>query len=136
MNRRAFLSAASATVVAVSGCLDGGLDSEDFDIGMSANAFLPNHLTIDVGETVVWGNNGSRGHTVTADPDGIPDEATFFASGDFDTESAARESWFDARSGNIAPGETYAHTFDVRGQHPYYCIPHEDAGMAGVIVVE
>lgn len=142
MDRRAFLAAAGTTVAVVgAGCLDGGpfdvggLGEDDFDVGMSANAFLPDSLEVEVGETVVWGNNGSRGHTVTAYDDAIPESAAFFASGGYESTAAAREDWRRDGGGNLRPGETFEHTFEVAGTHHYFCIPHERGGMTGRVVV-
>ena len=145
MDRRAVLSTAGVgAAVALSGCLDdltdgsfgiGGLSEADFDIGMSANAFLPEEYEISVGETVVWGNNGSRGHTVTAYEATIPEDAAYFASGGYDDPETARDRWHNEGGGNIPPGETYEHTFEVPGRHHYFCIPHEPGGMIGVIDV-
>ena len=138
MDRRAFLAAAGGVTASWAGCVDvgGGLDDGEFDVGMSANAFLPDTYEVSVGDRVVWGNNGSRGHTVTAYDDGLPAGADFFASGGFEDTEAAREAWSDGRAGNVAPGETFAHTFETPGEHRYFCIPHERAGMVGVVVVE
>ena len=136
MNRRAFLAASGIGVTSVlSGCLGRGLSDEDFDIGMSQNAFLPEEYEVSVGETVVWGNNGSRGHTVTAYDSAIPDEAEYFASGGYEDLSTAIDDWYSSKGGNIPPGETYEHTFEVRGHHPYLCIPHEPGDMVGVVIV-
>lgn len=143
MDRRSFLRTTGASVVGASaGCVDsspvdvgGALGDDDFDVGMSANAFLPDRLEVDVGETVVWGNNGSRGHTVTAYDDAIPEEADFFASGGYQSTAAARDDWRGAGGGNLRPGETFEHTFEVAGRHHYFCIPHERGGMTGVVVV-
>ena len=136
MDRRAFLATAGAGLLStVVGCLDGGLSEDDFDIGMSQNAYLPAEYEVAVGETVVWGNNGSRGHTVTAYDEGLPDGAVFFASGGFEDTAAAREAWKSGGGGNVAPGETFAHTFETAGQHAYFCIPHERDGMTGVVTV-
>ena len=136
MDRRAFLvTAGTAVVVPVAGCTSGGLSEEEFDVGMSQNAYLPDTVEVSVGETLVWGNNGSRGHTVTAYESGIPDGAAFFASGGYDSTDAAREEW-KSGGGNIAPGETYEHTFETAGEHRYFCIPHERNGMVGTVVVE
>ncbi|PSP67144.1 hypothetical protein BRC85_07490 [Halobacteriales archaeon QS_1_69_70] len=42
MDRRAYLATVGAAVTAaVAGCPDGGLSESEFDVGMSANAFLP-----------------------------------------------------------------------------------------------
>lgn len=136
MDRRAFLAASGIGVAsALSGCLGRGLSEEDFDIGMSQNAYLPEEFTASVGDTVVWGNNGSRGHTVTAYDGTIPDAAAYFSSGGYENLSAAREEWHSNGGGNISPGETYEHTFEVPGRHNYLCIPHEAVGMVGVVVV-
>jgi len=136
MDRRAFIAAAgTATAFSLSGCLDGGLSDDDFDIGMSQNAFLPETYEVSVGETVVWGNNGSRGHTVTAYEETIPDGAEYFASGGYDDLGTAREEWHATGGGNIPPGEIYEYTFEVPGRHNYLCIPHESSGMVGAVIV-
>ena len=146
MDRRALLSAlGTGAAVSLAGCLGGGLtdsgfgfgglSEDDFDIGMSANAFLPAEYEIEAGEAVVWGNNGSRGHTVTAYEEAIPEEAAYFASGGYDDETAARGDWHSSGGGNIPPGGTYEHTFSVPGRYDYVCIPHEPGGMVGAIIV-
>ncbi|PSQ19222.1 halocyanin [Halobacteriales archaeon QS_8_69_26] len=56
-----------------------------------------------------------------------------WASGGFESESAARGAWDD--EGVVAGGETYEHTFEVEGTYEYFCIPHEGAGMVGSIEV-
>lgn len=135
MDRRAFLAAAGGTAFA--GCLDSRATGEgDHDVGMSAVEFLPATVTVAVGAEVVWRNTSRDGHTVTAYGDGLPDGADFFASGGYDTESAAREAWMEGFGGRIDADETYRHTFDVAGEYPYFCIPHERAGMTGTVVVE
>lgn len=142
MDRRTFLVTLGTAVTAGgAGCIDGvpfdvgGLDEDDFDVGMSANAFLPDSLEVEVGDAVVWGNNGSRGHTVTAYDDAIPDDAAFFASGGYGTTQTARDDWRQDGGGTISPGETFEHVFEVAGSHHYFCIPHERGGMTGVVSV-
>lgn len=136
MDRRGFLARAGVAAGAgLAGCTSvGGLSEGDFDVGMSQSAFLPQTFEIGVGETVVWGNDSSRPHTVTAYGEEIPPDATYFASGGFDSEQAARDGWPNA--GSIESGETYDHTFEVPGTFGYFCIPHEPAGMVGEIVVK
>ncbi|GGC59530.1 hypothetical protein GCM10007209_22000 [Haloferax sulfurifontis] len=109
---------------------------DDFDIGMTAVAFDPPTLTVEVGDEVVWRNTSSRGHTVTAYEGVLPEDAAFFASGGYESEQAARDAYSNSLGGLIGSGETYAHTFDVPGEYEYLCIPHEQAGMVGTIVVE
>lgn len=135
MDRRAFLAAGTAVVATLSGCGQvGGNSRSEFDVDMSATSFLPRQYETRVGEPVVWGNSSSRPHTVTADSADMPDGADYFASGGFDDERAARDGWRSGK-GEIAPGETYEHTFRVNATYPYFCIPHERRSMEGKIVV-
>ncbi|WP_435348981.1 plastocyanin/azurin family copper-binding protein [Haloarchaeobius sp. HRN-SO-5] len=138
MDRRTFL--ASAGAVALSGCLAVSSTARTdctsgCDVQMSASAFRPAEHEASVGDTVVWKNTSSKAHTVTAYENAIPDEATYFASGGFDSESAARDAWFGSRGGAIPSGESFEHTFEVPGTFNYVCIPHERGGMTGKIVV-
>jgi len=102
---------------------------------MTANGFTPTEFEVSVGETVQWRNTSSRGHTVTAYENAIPEGAEYFASGGYESEQAARESWQTDLGGNIEVQGTYSHTFEIPGEHHYVCIPHERGGMTGVIVV-
>lgn len=95
--------------------------------------FDPDSLTIAPGDTVIWENVGNVGHSVTAYEDEVPEGASYWDSGGFDSESAAR-SGYPAR-GDVAGGEAYEHTFDVEGTYGYFCIPHESVGMLGEVVV-
>lgn len=99
------------------------------------NRFDPDAVTIPVGETVVWRTVGYAPHTVTAYENEIPPDATYFASGGFTNEAAARDGASEG-DGVFDRGEEYAHTFDVPETYAYYCIPHEHAGMIGTITVE
>jgi plastocyanin len=137
-SRRQVLGALGATGVAsLAGCTalvtgSGG----DFDVGMTAAAFNPPEITVSVGEEVVWHNTSARGHTVTAYENAIPEEATYFASGGFESETAARTAWREGLGGKIDSGESFRHTFEVPGRYDYVCIPHEQAGMVGAVIVE
>lgn len=139
MRRRAFLSSTAALAIGVAGCSESG-GSEDYDVGMSSTAFLPDSITVSAGTTVVWLNTGNRPHTVTAFDSGQPEGATFFASGGFDDEAEAVEAWHSGRPtrerGAIFEGDRFEHTFDTPGIHSYYCIPHEAGGMIGEVIVE
>jgi len=68
----------------------------------------PTAVSITVGSTVTWVNNGSTAVTVTS-PDGL-----------FDSES-------------IAPGGSFSYTFDTPGAYRYFCVPFPH--MKGVITV-
>ena len=98
----------------------------------SGHAFDPEALTVAPGTKVTWTNDDDESHTVTAYGDEIPEEE-YFASGDLPDEEAARDSVSD---GLVEPGETFSVTFDKAGTYAYFCIPHEDHGMTGEIVVE
>ncbi|MFB6103876.1 MAG: plastocyanin/azurin family copper-binding protein [Halobacteriaceae archaeon] len=137
--RRAVLGTAATALVSVAGCVSGGSAApdpkDDYDVGMSAIAFAPDELTVPVGTTVVWKNTNSRTHTVTAYEDLIPAEADYFASGGFDSQSAAVNGYYNQLAGGIGSQETYRHTFSVPGDYRYFCVPHEQAGMTGTITV-
>jgi plastocyanin len=137
MRRREVLATIGATLLG--GCsAAGSSNSEDgeFDVGMTAVAFDPAGVTVSVGETVVWRNTSTRAHSVTAYGDALPDGAAYFASGGFESESAARDGWANGLQGNIDSGEDYTHRFGVPGTYEYFCIPHERSGMVGRVVVK
>jgi plastocyanin len=138
MERRRYLAAAGATAsFALGGCL--GLtpdEGENYDVGMSPASFDPAEVTVRVGDELVWENTGSRTHTVTAYEKGIPSEAEFFASGGYESEEAARRAWNESLSGGLGAGDRFSYTFEVAGTYQYFCIPHEQGGMVGTIVVE
>lgn len=94
-----------------------------------ARSFEPATLTVSVGDTVTWTNETDESHTVTS----LSYGRNSFGSGDFDSESQARGSLTQAL---MAPGAEYSFTFTTAGTYEYICIPHEDQGMKGKIVVE
>lgn len=137
MQRRAFLaSVGTAGLTAVAGC--AGVSGSQGDILMRATAFDPYEYTVSVGDTVTWYNASTRGHTVTAYENAIPEDATYFASGGYEDEQAAREAFRQEgfAGGQISSGESYSHTFETPGRYEYVCIPHEQGGMVGTIIVE
>ena len=116
----------------VAACSGGGSSSGEVQM-TDAQRFEPEELTVAAGETVTWKNESGESHTVTAYEDDIPDGADFFASGDASSEDGARDALDE---GLIDGGETFEVTFDEPGTYRYFCIPHEDQGMVGTIVVE
>ena len=70
--------------------------------------FLPEDLTINVGDTVIWTNNDDSPHTVTADDD-------------------------EFNSGNLAEGATWSYTFTEAGTYDYHCNYH--GSMTGSVSV-
>jgi plastocyanin len=88
--------------------------------------FLPDTVRIAVGESVRWVNGSDIVHTVTADPSAaeLPESVRL--------PPGARP--FD--SGDMRPGEEFVHVFTEPGEYRYFCLPHERAGMVGVVIVE
>jgi len=115
--------------------VDGVPEDADHVVDMTAAAYEPTKLTVSQGETVAWRHAGGEAHTVTAYGDGIPEGASYWASGGFDSQSAAESGWED-REGGILTDSAFVHTFETTGTHEYYCIPHEAAGMTGTVIVE
>jgi plastocyanin len=112
-----------------------GEPDADHVVDMTAVAFEPETVEIAQGDTVAWVYAAGEPHSVTAYGDGIPDDADYWASGDFSSEEAAREGWEEGE-GAVQEGEYYERTFETTGTHEYFCIPHEAAGMVGEVVVE
>ena len=133
--RRVLATLGAAGVGGLGGCLST-FDRADYDVGMRATAFAPATITVKTGTTVVWRNTSARGHTVTAYQSALPDGAAFFASGGYESTSAAREAWHDDSGGRIETSETFRHTFEIPGEYGYVCIPHETSSMVGTVVVE
>jgi len=105
---------------------------QHFDIGMTGsvmvrevgdhyvevlnNVFVPEDITIELGETVVW-TNTSGFHNVNGTQGTFPNNPVGFGNG------AASENW------------TYAHTFTIAGTYDYQCDPHVGLGMVGTVTV-
>ena len=92
---------------------------------MRNNRFIPSSLTIRRGDSVQFLNHSRVGHTVTAHP-----------------AFATRRSHFKLppganpfHSGNIPPGFGHGRTFLVPGPYKYFCVPHQNMGMIGKILV-
>lgn len=73
------------------------------------NAFSPQVIAINAGDTVVWTNKGKSNHTSTFDTSLLWD------------------------SSNIFPGKSYSRKFTAPGSYNYHCNVH--AGMKGTVVV-
>jgi plastocyanin len=138
LTRRAFVRRGAGGVTAAAAAVASGTTGTasaqtTHTIDMTDSlVFDPDQLTISPGDTVVWENVGSVGHSVTAYEDEIPEDAEYFASGGFDSEQAARNAYPE---GDIPGGESFEHTFEVEGEYGYFCIPHESAGMVASLTV-
>lgn len=95
---------------------------EDTPVG---GIYEPETLTVRVGTTVQWRNDGQQIHDATDRRD-----AAVLAS-DVDYPSGAQP--FD--SGSMPPGQTFSYTFTVPGTYKYICVPHEFGGMTGEVIV-
>ena len=115
--------------------VEGVPEEADHVVEMQAVAFEPAELTVSAGDTVAWQWAGGEPHNVVAYESELPEGATYWASGGFDSEAAARTGWENGE-GAVQSGESYVHTFETAGTHEYFCVPHEAAGMVGTIVVE
>lgn len=138
VNRRQFLRAGLGGAAAASVGTATAQEATTHTVEMTDQlVFDPAVLTIQPGDTVVWETVGSIGHSVTAYEAEIPGEAVYFASGGFESEDAARNSYRagEPASGDVTEGMSYEHTFEVAGTYDYFCIPHESAGMVGTIQV-
>jgi plastocyanin len=94
--------------------------------------FSPSTIRVEAGETVTFANESAEAHTVTAYQSGIARGAEYFASGGASSEDQGRA---DVAAGLLEESETYVVTFEVPGRYRYFCIPHEDQGMKGVVTV-
>ena len=77
--------------------------------------FIPHETTVNVGDEVIWSNDDTAAHTVTAG------SAADGPSGAFDS------SLFMAAT-------TFSHTFDEEGEFPYFCMVHP--WMEGIVKVQ
>jgi plastocyanin len=90
-----------------------------------SNTFEPKTITVKAGDTVVWKNVSSMSHSVT--------DVSSLASEAKDAALPANAKEFN--SDLLPPGKDWSHTFTVPGTYKYFCIPHEELGMVGTVVV-
>jgi plastocyanin len=84
----------------------------------TTDAYAPNPIEVNVGDTVTWTNRDSQPHTVTSGSNGQPD-------GNFDSSPGLNPI--------MAPQGTFSHTFETAGEFPYYCGLHPN--MVGTVIV-
>ena len=95
-------------------------------MGDTPAVYQPAKVTVKVGQPVEWINTGKNVHSVTL----VPDDA----QNPKDAAEPKGAASFD--SGFMAPGSKFSYTFSVPGTYHYFCVPHEKAGMVGVVVVK
>src|SRR5262245_1300632 len=83
------------------------------NVTIKDNLFDPKTITVNVGDTVMWMDQGQNEHTVTAD------------NGSFE-------------SGDLKVGEktSFSFTFAKAGTFAYHCKYHGAMGMVGTVVVQ
>jgi plastocyanin len=87
--------------------------------------FVPEKVSVKVGQTVEWKNTGRTIHDVTS-------KAGPMVKADQVAVPAGAQA-FD--SGFLAPGKSFSYTFTVPGTYRYICIPHQADGMMGEVEV-
>ena len=88
--------------------------------------FMPEKITIKVGQTVEWVNDDSTmPHEVTTDPN--------VASDPSNVSIPAEAAPFDSHL--ITTGKSFRHQFTAAGLYRYACPPHENDGMLGEVTV-
>lgn len=84
---------------------------EAVTVEMKDNFFDQDEVRVAVGGKVTWVYAGDgRNHTTTSDDD----------------------LW---NSGDMSTGDTFEWTFNDAGEFDYHCIPHQDDGMLGTVIV-
>ncbi len=78
-------------------------------VSIKSLKYAPATVQVEPGDTVIWTNDDDRGHTVVAE------EGAF-------------------RSGEIAAGKTFRHTFGEPGKFKYHCDHHPR--MKGTVIVK
>ncbi|WP_082230741.1 cupredoxin domain-containing protein [Haloprofundus marisrubri] len=132
--RSALRTMGVGAIAATTGCMSLAYRLTGPAVGMTGFAFNPERIVLDTGETLTWVNNSIGSHTVTAYEERIPDDAEYFSSGGFESESRAREDGYGSRH-NIEEDGYFRHTFETPGYYDYYCRPHEET-MVGTVVVK
>jgi plastocyanin len=78
-----------------------------YNVSITDSGYIPQNITVQPGDTVVWLNSGNTQHTVTSD-----------------------NNMFN--SGILSPGSTYSYTFSSVGTNQYYCTLHPTT-MRGMV---
>src|SRR5260370_23991766 len=127
---RAAIVAVAVAITAALALLPNPVKAADSPtvIKMTDNApfYAPEKVSIKAGESVRWVNDGETVHSVST--------ASANAQNPKDASIPRGAVAFD--SGFIPPGGDYSYKFIVPGTYRYFCLPHENAGMVGLIVVK
>jgi plastocyanin len=103
---------------------------------VTINSFVPQRLSVGVGDTVTWLDTIPVPHTITFLAGGPPRSPTAVvrpAGGVYDGNTYVNSGQLGNAPGRS--GTSFSLTFTQAGTYPYICILHVDQGMAGVIEV-
>ena len=109
----AALSACSSSPTSPGGSMTGGSMTNGTSVSIRDFSFSPSAISVKVGTTVTWTNNGPSAHTTTSD------------GGAWD-------------SGTLGAGGTFQHTFMQTGTFGYHCTIHPPSlypGFMGTVTV-
>ena len=109
----------------------GSAGSQTFTVTISDGGYSPQSLTIDVGDTVVWKNEGTQGNWPASAVH--PTHKVYPGSDIVKCGTAEEDNIFDACRG-LADGEEWSFTFDEVGSWNYH--DHLHANLRGTIVVQ
>jgi len=101
----------SAAPVTATPAATTSADEKTVVVQLGEHFFDPSSITVKVGTTVIWRNNGQQVHDIHA-----------------------RDGSFN--SPLLNPGNTFTFTFTKPGLFRYYCVPHEGDGMIGQVEVQ
>jgi plastocyanin len=106
------------------GLFAGAANAVDVKMGSDTGqlVFVPDEVTVKVGESVTWIGYVGMPHNVVFDDEAAPAGA--------DLEKLNHEDMMNDQ------GKSYSSTFDKPGKYEYYCEPHRGAGMNGVVIVK
>lgn len=117
----------AATLTACAAGASGVAAEPEWTIRLtSVPGFVPDQVIVEEGETVRWTNVSEETFTVTADPARAP----------ADEYVRVPPEGEPFHSGPIAPGESFAHTFEAPGTFVYFSEPHVAERVIGTVTVE
>jgi len=108
---------AAAASPAIANAVDVKLGSDGGQL-----VFVPDEVTIKVGDSVTWVGNKGMPHNVVFDEEAVPDGV--------DLAKINHEDMINE------DGEKVTSKFDKAGTYAYYCEPHRGAGMNATVVVK
>ncbi len=119
------VSAACGSSTGLSGGGGGNMSGSVVGVTIQDFSFSPAAVTVKVGTTVKWTNNGPSAHTATSN------------TGTWDSGQVSGPTSGGGYGGGSAGG-TYQHTFMAAGTYDYHCSNHPPSlnpGFTGTIMV-